>query len=182
MADPKNSELPRANGKIAPAVWGGEEFVVLQGTKDGKMYVVGNVTMDNLPSEYKVIGTVNIGNLPEIQKVEVTNQKAVQDVSDSQVKVELEQIKQTQSQILERLDGQFDANLKEYSNDKPLPINNKGEYLLETLIDSQSIESGSDTGPVFLNPTNEMELYLFISIDVQPWELRWRNQFGSLSD
>src|SRR5699024_3096550 len=111
MADPKNSELPRANGKIAPAVWGGEEFVVLQGTKDGKMYVVGNVTMDNLPSEYKVIGTVNIGNLPEIQKVEVTNQKAVQDVSDAQVKAELEQIKQTQSQILERLDGQFDANV-----------------------------------------------------------------------
>src|SRR5699024_1919442 len=110
----------------------------LQGTKDGKMYVVGNVTMDNLPSEYKVIGTVNIGNLPEIQKVEVTNQKAVQDVSDAQVKAELEQIKQTQSQILERLDGQFDANVSVQGK--------KAE--VETILSSELIEPGNSTGRI----------------------------------
>jgi len=189
------------NGKPMPQYYDETEGVMKPITRDNGE-ITGDVNANvSFPETQNINGTVSVDNFPATQQVEVTNQKEVQDVnvtnqatsvdvnnfpelqdvSDGQVRAELEQIKETQSQILERLDGQFDAKLKEYSNDKPLPINNKGEYLLETLIDSQSIEPGSDTGPVFLRPTNEMELYLFISIDVQPWEIRWRNQFGSVS-
>ena len=42
LADPKYKDLPTANGRIAPAVWDGEKWNVLQGTTDGSMKVFGD--------------------------------------------------------------------------------------------------------------------------------------------
>src|SRR5690625_2168078 len=91
------------NGKPMPQYYDEAEGVMKPITKNnGEISgdIDANVTF---PETQNVNGTVSVDNLPEIQKVEVTNQKAVQDVSDVQVRDELEQIKQTQSSVLNYL-------------------------------------------------------------------------------
>src|SRR5690606_13393750 len=98
--------------------------------------VDGTVQVGNLPSVQKVAVTnqkevqnvnvvnptksVEVSNLPLTQDVNILNPQknvtidnfpSVQNVTDAQVKAELEQIKATQAQILDRLDGQFDTKL-----------------------------------------------------------------------
>lgn len=84
-------------------------------------------------------GVTTVENFPETQavsgSVEVTNQP--EDFPDSAVRSELESIKQTQAEILDRLDGTFDTQLTgsntEYVgySDETKPVGEKRDSFLE---------------------------------------------------
>src|SRR5690625_2183715 len=91
---------------------GGEDGTLKPLTKE----VLQEVILKNLPETQQV----EVTNQKEVQDVNVTNQKTsvdvnnfpeLQDVSDGQVRAELEQIKATQSQILERLDAPLNTQI-----------------------------------------------------------------------
>lgn len=119
---------------------------------------------------------------------------------DLGVKAELELIKQgiadnkeTNDLILARLDSPIDTqltgsnveqdvNLKasELGKDSAVYTTGVEEYKLETLWDGRVLESGA-IGIVYLNATNEKEIYLFISVSKPNWTLRGRTLFGRLN-
>ena len=146
---------------------------------------VDEVSIKELPN---MSGTVEVTNLPHIQDVNVTN--AIETVSidnlpsdypDQAVEARLQAIEQTQSQILDKLNDTIDTRLTGSIMEDSIPTNSNLKSEMETLIDSQSIEAGGDSGSVFMYPNGASEIYLFIQIDAQPWALDYRNQFGSLS-
>ena len=54
-------------------------------------------------------------------------------------------------------------------------------YKMEKLIDGMTIEAGRNSGPIYLNATNEKDIILYVSIDKQPWSLMARTYFGRVS-
>lgn len=114
-------------------------------------------------------------------------------VEDEAVKAELEEIKATQAEILDRLDGTFDTrltgsnveqevNLKssDLGKDNAIYTSTVEEYKLETLLDGQVLQP-SEQKAVQINATNEKGIYLFISVDKPNWTLRGRTLFGRLN-
>ena len=114
------------NGKIVGDVNAIVEFPELQ--KVEITNPVDMVSVDNLPDVQRVevtnaqsqidvnvlnpVESVSVTNLPSNQEVTVTNPVELpSDYPDSAVKQELEQIKQVQAQVLERLDGVIDTRV-----------------------------------------------------------------------
>lgn len=54
-------------------------------------------------------------------------------------------------------------------------------YKMEKLIDSITIEAGGNSGPIYLNATDERDIILYVSIDKQPWTLMSRTYFGRVT-
>ena len=54
-------------------------------------------------------------------------------------------------------------------------------YKMEKLVDSITIEAGGNSGPIYLNATDERDIILYVSIDKQPWTLMSRTYFGRVS-
>src|SRR5699024_5172056 len=145
------------NGKPMPQYYDETEGVMKPITRNNGE-VTGDINANvSFPETQNVNGTVSVDNFPQTQQVEVTNQKEVQDVnvtnqatsvdvnnfpklqdvSDEQVRAELEQIKDTQSQILERLD---DVN-------NGISVKNTGEVIKIMEIDgsyNSQIEEGQE--------------------------------------
>ena len=125
---------------------------------------VDTVSVDNLPDVQKVeitnaqsqidvnvlnpVESVSVTNLPSNQEVTVTNPVELpSDYPDSAVKQELEQIKQVQAQILERLDGVIDTkvtgSMVGYSNSNKPQSANSGDTFLELDTTNVYIYDGS---------------------------------------
>lgn len=112
----------------------------------------GSVSVDNIPSDYP--DTSAQTELKEIKgkltgKTEVTNLPDNQKVSDADVKAELEAIKQTQSEILTRLDSPIDTQVTGSIDGYALPtesVGRKVEHIevLERAIRLPALSSGEN--------------------------------------
>lgn len=120
MAAPEFSELPKANGKIAPAVWdeANEQWIVLRGEPDGSMRTAGNVSINNLPEIQKVQDDLTHQKVESLRQLVEQQSLQIKNVRDADVLAAIQslqqentEIKQKQTEILERLDGTFDAQL-----------------------------------------------------------------------
>lgn len=161
--------------------------------------------------DVKITNAIEVSNLPETQKVEITNQKESQDVKvtnqpedypDEAVRDELEVIKGTQSEIISALQTtnenllatnehlnsvikddrlQSDTQVIGSNVEDAIPTKKEIGTELEKIVDAEVLEGSTETGVIYMNPKNASEIYLFVSIDKHPWELRYRNQFGSVS-
>lgn len=110
-----------------------------------------------------------------------TGEKNPLPTKDADLKTELELIKAQQKQILERLDNPINTQLTGSNVEDGIPINKEVKQELDKLIDAQTLSPNSSTTPIIMKPNGASEIYLFIAIDQQPWEIRYRNQFGNVS-
>lgn len=135
---------------------------------------VDEVSIKELPN---MSGTVEVTNLPQIQDVNVTN--AIETVSidnlpsdypDQAVEARLQAIEQTQSQILNKLNDTIDTRLTGSNVEDAIPVEKIGtDAEIETLINSETIEAGGNTGRIKIDQKGCSRIIVAVNADV-----KWR--------